>query len=97
MRKSGLLSWRFPLKTVTLPANSPCRPTESSRSRHGWLKNVSLSVPRPSVISASTIDPRRARIGRRPTLLTFAKTVTSSPGLRSRRSVSLPRSAYRRG
>jgi hypothetical protein len=57
---AGPLSWRLPRNSVTLPANSPCRPTESSRSRHGWLKNVSFSVPRPSVISASTIDPRRA-------------------------------------
>ena len=94
----GCVSCRLPLKTVTLPANSPCRPTASSALAPRLVEERQLE--RAAAVGDVDLErsaPGRARIGRAVDLADLGQTVTSLAELRSRRSVSSPRSAYRRG
>ena len=82
----------------TLPAKSPIRPGRSwrecpAKTRSDWPKNVNDSSPYPSVTRASSIQPRRERIGRRFAVFTLASTVTCSSIRRASKSVSSPRLA----
>ena len=71
---SGLVSCSLPRNTSTLPAKKTSGRPASSFSRQAWLKNVSVSPPRPSVTTTSSLcrlgahrpaadrrDPRPAR------------------------------------
>ncbi len=75
---TGFVSWRRPRYSSTFPKNAASVPTGSCFSRHGWLKNVTLSDDVPSVIAASTIA-RRLRVRRDEIRRTSANTVASSP------------------
>ena len=67
-----------------------------------WLKKVRVSSPVPSVTTTSVMLRRRRSpgldfSGREVADATRASTVTCSPTVSDARSVSSPRSAYRRG
>ena len=71
----------------------PRTPVFSVSLRQAWLKNVSVTMPRPSVICTSRIEPLRFFIDRSVTRSTSATIVTSSPTVSSVSAVSSPRFA----
>ncbi len=80
-----------------MPENIPRRPLASCRCGPRSLKNVSSRSLSPSVTTAVTIVPRRARIGRTVTDRTSARIVTFSPTGNADNAVSVPQESYRRG